>query len=84
MDGQRVTRMGHNQVCWENQSCNRAVGIVSEGIAEGAEGLGFESQVGLVGYNVANNSPPLRCFFVAVLRRRYAMEMGPATRYTLS
>ena len=28
-------------------------------------------------------SPPLRCFFVAVLSRRWATEMDPTTRHTL-
>ena len=34
-------------------------------------------------HSVANDSPPLRRFFGAVSPRRYAAEMGPATRYTL-
>ena len=34
-------------------------------------------------HSVANDSPPLRRFFGAVLPRRQAAEMGPATRYTL-
>ena len=36
----------------------------------GAEGLGFNSQAGQSGHNVANGSPPLRRFFEAVLPRR--------------
>ena len=35
-----------------------------------AEGLGFDSQAGQIGYSVAYDSPPLRRFFRAVLRRR--------------
>ena len=34
-------------------------------------------------HSVANDPPPLRHFFGAVLPRRQAAEMGPATRYTL-
>ena len=36
-----------------------------------------------IGRSVANDSPPLRRFFGAVLPRRCAAEMDPATRYTL-
>ena len=35
------------------------------------------------GHSVANGSPPLRCFFVAVLPRHYTAEMDLATRCTL-
>ena len=34
------------------------------------ERCGFESRVGHIGHNVANDSPPLRRLFVAVLPRR--------------
>ena len=49
-------------------------------IAIGVEGLGFESRVGQIGHSVAKDSPPLRCFFGAVvLHRRQVAEMSPAT-----
>ena len=34
-------------------------------------------------HSVANDSPPLQRFFGAVLPRREAAKMGPATRYAL-
>ena len=52
-------------------------------IAIGAEDLGFDSRDVQVGRTVTNGSPPLRCFFGAVLPRCQAVGMGPATRYTL-
>ena len=54
-----------------------------EDIAIGAGSLWFESRVGQIEHSVANGSPPLRCFFRAVLPRHLVAEMGPATRYTL-
>ena len=48
-----------------------------------AKGLGFDSLGAQIAHTVAYGSPPLRCFFEAVLPRRYAAKMGPATRYTL-
>ena len=45
--------------------------------------LGFDFRVGQVGHSVANNLPPLRRFFRAVLPRRLAAEMGHGTRCTL-
>ena len=43
-----------------------AVGVVVRDIAIGAVGLGFNSWTGQIGYGVANGSPLLRRFFVAV------------------
>ena len=48
-------------------------------IAIGAGGLMFNSEAG----QEANGSPPQLRFFGAVLLRRQAVEMGPATRYSL-
>ena len=45
-------------------------------------GLGFRA--GQIGNGVARGSPPLPCFFGAVLHRHYAAQMSPATRYALS
>ena len=38
--------------------------------AIGARGLGFHSQAGQIGHSFANGSPPLQCFFGAVVPRR--------------
>ena len=43
--------------------------LISFGPA-GCGGLGFKSRVGQIGRSVANDSPPLRRFFEAVLSRR--------------
>ena len=51
-------------------------------ISIGAEGLVFDFSVGQTGRGVANGSPPLQRFFGTVLLKRYAAEMGTATRYT--
>ena len=53
-----------------------------KGMAIGAGGLGLYSRAGQIGHSVANGSPPLRCFFGALMSRQSAAEMGPATRYT--
>ena len=45
---------------------NRSVGLIGEHIFIRAGGLGFDFQVGQIGYSVANGLPPLRCFFGAV------------------
>ena len=50
-------------------------------IVIGAGGMGFDSRAGQIGHSVAYGSPPLRRFFRAVLSRRYAAEMNPATCY---
>ena len=42
-----------------------------------AEGLGFDSRVGLAGRSSTNGSPPLRRFFGAVLPRRLDAKMAP-------
>ena len=39
-------------------------------IVNGAGGLELDSRIGQIGYSVANDSPPLRRFFGAVLPRR--------------
>ena len=44
--------------------------------AIGAGDLGFNSRAGQID-SVANDSPPLRRLFGAVLSRRYAAEMTP-------
>ena len=49
-------------------------------IANGAEGLGFDSRAGQIGHSVAYGSPSLRRFFGDVLSWH---EMSPATCYTL-
>ena len=59
---------------------DRPVSLVVKGTAVGAGGLGFNFRAGQIGHSVANGSPPLRCFFRAVLLRRLAVEMDPATR----
>ena len=55
-------------VSWINGS--RQVGLVVKDITIDARGLWFVSQAGQIGHSVANGSPPLRCFFGAVLSRR--------------
>ena len=52
-------------------------------IAIGAGGLGCASWAGYIGYSVANGSPLLLRFFRTVLPKRYAAEMGLATRHKL-
>ena len=52
-------------------------------IAMGTGCLGFDFRAGQITHSLTNGSPPLRCFFGAVLSRRYAAEMDPASRYTL-
>ena len=59
------------------------VSSVFKHIAMGAGSLDFDSRAVQIGYSVANGSPPLRCFFGAVLRRRYTAEMGPAIGFAL-
>ena len=49
---------------------NRPVSSVVKLVAIGAEGLGFDSGADQIGHSVANGSPPLRCFFGAVLPGR--------------
>ena len=49
---------------------HRPLGLVVQDIAFGAESFGFVYRAGQIGHNVAKNSPPLRCFFGAVLLRR--------------
>ena len=45
---------------------------------------GFKAKIGHVDrVSVGNGSPPLRCFFGAVLPGRITAEMNAATRYTL-
>ena len=44
-------------------------GETVQDIAIGSEGLGFNFRAGQIGHSVANGSPPLRCFFGAVLLR---------------
>ena len=51
-------------------SPNRQVGVMVKDIAIGARGPGFCSRARQIGHIVANGSPPLRCFFGAVLSRR--------------
>ena len=69
---------------WENSVAglyfHRPVSSVDKSI--GAGGLGFDPR-GEIGHSVANGSPPLRRSFGAVLARRYAVHMDPASRYTL-
>ena len=56
---------------------------VVKDIAIGVECFGFVFRAGRTGWSVANGSLSLRCFFTAVLRKRSAAEMNPATSYTL-
>ena len=44
---------------------------------------GFYSRAGQTECSDANGSPPLRCSFGAMLHKRQAAKMNPATRYTL-
>ena len=53
---------------------------MAQDIAIGAIGQAFDSQAGQIRQSVANGSPPLRCFFGAVLSEVLCAEMGPATR----
>ena len=46
----------------------------------GARDLGFDSRASQIGHSVANGSPPLRRFCVALALSR---EMIPGTRYSL-
>ena len=46
------------------------VGVVVTYMAVDVGGLGFDSQAGQIGHSDGNGSPPLRCFFGAVLLRR--------------
>ena len=60
----------------------KPVGIMDEYSAYGAGGQGLDSWAGQIERSVANGSPPLT-FFEAVLSKRLAVEMGPATCYAL-
>ena len=64
-------------------SLYRSVTIVMKDIVIDAEGLGIDFRSSYIGHSVTNSSPPLRCFFGAVLPRRLAAEMDPDTRYML-
>ena len=46
------------------------VGAVVKDSVIGAGGLRFDARAGPMGRRVTNGSPPLRCFFGAVLSRR--------------
>ena len=61
----------------------RPVSAVAKHIAAAAGGLEFDSWSSQITRSVVNGSPPRRCFFGAVLPRREAAEMDPASRYTL-
>ena len=52
-------------------------------IAIGAEGMAFDSRADQIEHSVVNGSPPLQCFFGAVLPQHKAAEMVPVIRYTL-
>ena len=54
-------------------------------IAYGVGGLRFDSRAGQIRHSVADGSPPLRFSleFKAASLRRYAAEIGPASRYML-
>ena len=58
-----------------------ACGAVGKDIVTVVGGPGFDSWASQIEHCVANDSPPLQCFFGAVLARRQAAEMDPATRY---
>ena len=61
---------------------NRPVSSVVETLLSVWEVAGsFSAPVKL--HTVANDSPSLRRFFGAVLPMRYAVKIGPDTRYTL-
>ena len=63
---------------------DRTVEVVDLDIPIGAGDLEFDSRSGQIGrLSVANGFPPLQCFFGAMLSRREAAEMDPATPYTL-
>ena len=63
----------------------RLIVAVLKDIAIGAGGCGIEFQTCQIGHSVANGSPPLRCFFGAVLSRRSTAEMDPplVTRFSV-
>ena len=50
-------------------SLYRSVTVVMKDIVIDAEGLGIDSRSSYIGHSVTNGSPPLRCFFRAVLPR---------------
>ena len=54
-----------------------AVSLVAKDIAIGAGGLGFDFWAGQIGHRVANDSPPLRHFFGAVLPKTLSYGDGP-------
>ena len=66
-----------------NRVRDQPVGVVVRDFALGTRGLGFGSRSDQIGHSVVNGLPPLQCFFVAALLRRYAAEMDPATPYAL-
>ena len=51
----------------ESDLTDRLVGVENKDIAIGAESVGFDSQAGQIEHIIPNGSPPLRCFFGAVL-----------------
>ena len=57
------------------------VSVLINGIAIDAGGRGFDSATTQIGRRVTNCSPPLRCFFGAVLPRRCVAEIGPVKRF---
>ena len=58
-------------------------GLVVQDNAIGAKGLGFDSRADQSRHSVANGSPPLRRFFVAIVAQALSRGVGPATRHTL-
>ena len=60
-----------------------SVSAVIKDLGVGAGVLGFDFRAGQITHSVANRLPPQQRFFRAVLLRRYAAKMSPATRYTL-
>ena len=69
-------------LCLVNSKLNRPLAqLLSARYRCGRFGVRFPGRSNR--HSVANDSPPLRRFFGAVLPRRQAAEMGPATRYTL-
>ena len=56
------------QIIEQIMKCNQPVSSILL-IAIGVGGLGFDFQVAQIGRSVAYGSPPLQCFFGAVLPR---------------
>ena len=59
-----------------------SVGSVVEDTANVADGLGFDSRADQIKHSVANGSPPLQCFFGAILLRRWPRKLPRHSLHT--